>query len=35
MALFNFQIKYTPRKSNTRADILSRREQDLGKLKSA
>jgi hypothetical protein len=35
MAPFNFRIEYTPGKSNTRADILSRREQDLGKLKSA
>lgn len=34
MAPFNFRIEYTPGKSNERADILSRREQDLGNLKS-
>ncbi len=35
LAPFNFRIEYTPGKSNERADILSRREQDLASLKSA
>ena len=34
LAPFNFRIEYTPGKSNERADILSRREQDLANLKS-
>ena len=35
LAPFNFRIQYTPGKSNARADILSRREQDLANLKAA
>ena len=35
LAPFNFQIEYTPGKQNERADILSRREQDVGKVKAA
>ena len=35
LAPFNFRIEYTPGKSNERADILSRREQDLANLKLA
>ena len=35
LAPFNFRIEYTPGKLNERADILSRREQDLENLKTA
>lgn len=35
LAPFNFRIRYTPGKSNARADILSRREQDIENLKIA
>ncbi|USP72775.1 uncharacterized protein yc1106_06638 [Curvularia clavata] len=35
LASFNFHIRYTPGKDNARADILSRREQDVGNLKTA
>ncbi|KAH7554700.1 hypothetical protein BM1_07361 [Bipolaris maydis] len=35
LAPFNFLIRYTPGKSNARADILSRREQDMENLKLA
>lgn len=35
MAAYNFRIEYTPGKNNERADILSRREQDLQDLKAA
>lgn len=34
MAPFNFRIEYTPGPSNARADILSRREQDVESLKN-
>ena len=35
LASFNFCIRYTPGKDNARADILSRREQDLQNLRNA
>jgi hypothetical protein len=35
LAPFDFRIQYTPGKSNARADILSRREQDMANLKEA
>ena len=35
LASFNFCIRYTPGKDNARADILSRREQDLQNLRTA
>jgi hypothetical protein len=35
LAWFNFWIAYTPSKDNGRADILSRREQDIENLRTA
>jgi transposase InsO family protein len=35
LACFNFRITYTPGKDNARADILSRREQDMENLRTA